>query len=380
MNKNNHDNNTEAVKIANALKPFAKKWFDEWGKSCLRSKKMTVSTAPNGTVIGVKDAFSDTEMFVKYMAECSSAQVGDTVWCKWMYDNMQTLYADSMGDISEKDVTFNNVTVDSVLDVTQRRCYATLSSAGWYRVMIADYPSAETEFMRGKAAPLIRFGISRKGDAVTSETHEILLMSGGWDAIKFVDEKSACASLLIDKIRYTYNSSNSKAYVDIHYNASNGNAVGVTLAVTTPTSAIFGQIKAASLEAVADAPSGETVLTTHEFAANTKGIISIPTAAISGSAIVDSNASRCGDIAFYSFGIQANSYSEPISVEHGQVIARGFLPPLHAMVVIGTIWNGVVSPLRCILRTDGTLAVYWDSGQIPVNGSAMVFDFSYVLA
>ena len=138
--------------------------------------------------------------------------------------------------------------------------------------MIADYPSAETGFMRGKAAPLIRFGISRKGDAVTSETHEILLMSGGWDVIKFVDEKSASASLLIDKIRYTYNSSNSKAYVDIHYKASNSNAVGVTLAVTAPTFAIFGQIKAASLQSVADAPSGETVLTTYEFKANT-GVI-----------------------------------------------------------------------------------------------------------
>ena len=108
MNRNNSDNNTEAVKIANALKPFAKKWFDEWGQSCVRSKKMTVSTPPNGSVIGVKDAFSDTEVFIKYMSSCSNADVGDTVWCKWMYDNMQTLYADEIGNLRQPTTVFGN--------------------------------------------------------------------------------------------------------------------------------------------------------------------------------------------------------------------------------------------------------------------------------
>lgn len=108
MNRNNSDNNTEAVKIANALKPFAKKWFDEWGQSCVRSKKMTVSTPPNGSVIGVKDAFSDTEVFIKYMSSCSNADVGDTVWCKWMYDNMQTLYADEIGNLRQPTTVFDN--------------------------------------------------------------------------------------------------------------------------------------------------------------------------------------------------------------------------------------------------------------------------------
>ena len=108
MNRNKTDNNTEAVKIANALKPFAKKWFDEWGQSCVRSKKMTVSTAPNGDVIGVTDAFSDTEVFIKYMSSCSNAKVGDTVWCKWMYDNMQTLYAYEIGNLRQSSSVYSN--------------------------------------------------------------------------------------------------------------------------------------------------------------------------------------------------------------------------------------------------------------------------------
>lgn len=89
-------NDNEAVRIVNALKPFVKKWFDEWGRSCVRCKKMTVTTAPANNVIGVTDAFSDTELFIPYKSTISSASVGDVVWCYWMFNNMQTLYADSI--------------------------------------------------------------------------------------------------------------------------------------------------------------------------------------------------------------------------------------------------------------------------------------------
>ena len=108
----------EAVKIANALKPFVKKWFDEWGRSCVREKKMTVTTAPNSStgLIGVTDAFSNTELFIKYMSSCANAAVGDTVWVKWMYDNMQTLYADSMGNLNSEIVHHYDDTVGS--DIT----------------------------------------------------------------------------------------------------------------------------------------------------------------------------------------------------------------------------------------------------------------------
>ena len=94
-------NDNEAVKIANAFKPFWKKWAKEWGRSCVRSKKMTVSTAPSlaDGVIGVTDAFSDTECMIPFKMDVANAVVGDTVWVKWMFDNQQTMYAESMGDI-----------------------------------------------------------------------------------------------------------------------------------------------------------------------------------------------------------------------------------------------------------------------------------------
>lgn len=110
----------EAVKIVNSLKPFVKKWFDEWGRSCIRCKKMTVTTAPSDGLIGVTDAFG-SEILIPHMSNLSSASVGDSVWCKWMFDNMQTLYAESIvGDMSSgggsnisvsQDVQTNIVTV-----------------------------------------------------------------------------------------------------------------------------------------------------------------------------------------------------------------------------------------------------------------------------
>lgn len=94
----------EAVKIANAFKPFWKKWMKEWGRNCVRSKKMTVTTAPSilTGLIGVTDAFSDTECMIPFQNNVANANVGDTVWVKWMYDNQQTMYAENMGDISSE--------------------------------------------------------------------------------------------------------------------------------------------------------------------------------------------------------------------------------------------------------------------------------------
>ena len=111
-------NDNEAVKIVNALKPFVKKWFDEWGRSCIRCKKMTVTTAPSNGVIGVTDAFSETEIFIPYMSNLSSASVGSVVWCKWTSNNMQTLYADSIvGDMSSGGGSNISVSQDSQTNV-----------------------------------------------------------------------------------------------------------------------------------------------------------------------------------------------------------------------------------------------------------------------
>ena len=103
-NTTDGSSDNEAVKIANAFKPFWKKWTKEWGRNCVRSKKMTVTTAPSilTGLIGVTDAFSDTECMIPFQMNVANAQVGDTVWVKWMYDNQQTMYVENMGDIKKE--------------------------------------------------------------------------------------------------------------------------------------------------------------------------------------------------------------------------------------------------------------------------------------
>ena len=95
------NNNEEAVKIVNALKPVIKSWNEEWNRNSIRAKQMTVKTAPNGSTMGVIDAFSNVVMDIPYSVELSSAVVGDTVWCVWMGNNMQTLVAMWKGQINE---------------------------------------------------------------------------------------------------------------------------------------------------------------------------------------------------------------------------------------------------------------------------------------
>ncbi len=92
----------EAVKIANSFKPFWKKWIKEWGRNCVRSKKMTVTTAPSiiSGLIGVTDAFSNVECMIPFQGDVANAVVGDTVWVRWSGDNQQTMYAENMGNLA----------------------------------------------------------------------------------------------------------------------------------------------------------------------------------------------------------------------------------------------------------------------------------------
>lgn len=267
MNKNKSDNNTEAIKIANALKPFVKNWFDEWGQSCVRSKKMTVTTAPNGSVIGVKDAFSETEIFIKYMSSCSNAVVGDTVWVKWMYDNMQTLFADRIGNFDRDNYvpvsggTFTgDVTFNGVVDVVNRRCDALLSSVGWYRIL--TYNAYDQYSAIGTSGEIVDFNIVYTANVNCGHSIRLMLQT---NAIKFCDETSNGNANIIDKIRYTVNGN--KGYVDIHFNYSSGLYVHVDFNVHSRQYAME-KFVSSNLQSVADAPSGETVMTTYSFEAN----------------------------------------------------------------------------------------------------------------
>ena len=168
--------------------------------------------------------------------------------------------------------------IDWDVDITQRRCYTTLSSEGWYRVL-------KTADVSGT---IIDLYIGRPYEADAAETHKISLYvcSGGKSA--FIGETSDANVLCVDKIRLTYGGG--FAYVDIHYNTSSSNEVLVYFDVYGKGQA-NGTSVSMNLTSVDASPSGETVLITHNFVSdnspvgvtNSSNLLTSGTIASSGS-------------------------------------------------------------------------------------------------
>lgn len=158
-------------------------------------------------------------------------------------------------------ISTGDATVNGVLDVTQRRCYATLSSPGWYRVLTYSGYGANSYQFEGF---IIHFDITTTFNNIANAAHSVDLQAV-YGAIRFVGEQSA-GSNIVDKIRYTVNGN--YAYVDIHYTGTYDNTVGVKFNVACRQYSEY-RFTANTLSSVADSPSGETVLTEYNFAANT---------------------------------------------------------------------------------------------------------------
>lgn len=95
------DDTSEALKIWEALRPMIDTEIAEKTRSCVRTRKMVCTTAPNGSVIGVAEPFGN-EVKIPYSSSVSNAQVGDAVWVQWYYDNASTMLAISFGDGSSQ--------------------------------------------------------------------------------------------------------------------------------------------------------------------------------------------------------------------------------------------------------------------------------------
>ena len=147
------------------------------------------------------------------------------------------------------------------VDVIPRRAYATLSSAGWYRVCTAKDESGVT----------FDFTIGRKYGSVRAEAHKItMLMVGGGKSV-FANESSATNVLCIDKIRCTYG--DFLVHFDIHFNASSSEEVYVDYVVSCNPN-VKSTCESEELTSVNDAPVGETILTTYNFHENTSTLSS----------------------------------------------------------------------------------------------------------
>lgn len=234
-----------------------------------------------------------------------------------------------------------DVSIDGVLDLTQRRCTANLSSAGWYRAI--KYTNTNNAQLTGGSGAEIVIHITRSFSSGNGEeAHEIKLLCNQ-TAIQFADELSKSGAVnCIDKIRYTYKSGTA-AYVDIHVTSTAPNVTCAFEVYVLPSTQ--DKFTAETLQSVADAPSGETVLATHDFVANTH---------ISGSV-----AGSYGTIYYDRKGGVCSIYGDVNNVPTGTwtTLATGLPEPAITQFFIAQ--NGASTDfVMCQLNTSGTLKFY----------------------
>lgn len=152
-----------------------------------------------------------------------------------------------------------DATVGGVLTVTNRIAEAILSSAGWYRVL--TFAGTDQYDPLGLTGALIRFNIERYGNTGSNGNHQIDL-SWAYNHREFVNEFSNGADVLVDKIRAT--TKGNEFYVDIHFAGTSVHRITVDFDVKSFRRSLF---TTNGLEAVADSPSGETIITTYTFGA-----------------------------------------------------------------------------------------------------------------
>lgn len=87
----------EAVQIWNMLRATVRKEIQTLTKDCVRMKKLTVVTAPNGTTLGVMQPNDTTIFQIPYVSSLSSVQVGQVVLVQYWY-GMSNAVAVSLGD------------------------------------------------------------------------------------------------------------------------------------------------------------------------------------------------------------------------------------------------------------------------------------------
>ena len=258
--------NKDALDIWNALRPMIDKEIERRTRGAVQRRKAKVTTAPSLVTnkIGVTEPFGD-QYFIPFNTNLSTAKVGDVVWVEFMY-GATNAFASMYATADTKDVT-----VGGVLDVVQRRCSATLSSAGWYRVFL--YSSTNDDELAGSKSANIRITITREGIVGNSFRNEVHFIdfSLAYGSYIFSNETSVTQSFAIDKIRYGYDLTNHFGFIDIHCKRNDSNPITVSFNVATDLET-QGEMASVEPYSVADAPSGETVLSTFDFNTNTEGV------------------------------------------------------------------------------------------------------------
>lgn len=274
------DLNKEALDIWGGLKPMIDQEISSRTQGMVQRRKAKVTTAPSlaTNTIGVTEAFGQ-EIFLPFVSNMISANVGDFVWIEWMY-GATNAFVSSYAAVDDK-----NVSVAGVLDVVPRRCYAPLSNEGWYRVMVFDGSSSWVAGGVAFTVDITLFDWARQATRIT--------LWGVFGSLKFDHEQSVSYVQLFDKIRYMQK--DGYGYIDVHYTAvwSGSRYVACHFDVKQTHNATYTPSEfeswwtAINFTPVDPSPSGETQLALYNLTANTEAYSDTTTSGVR--TIVDRN-------------------------------------------------------------------------------------------
>lgn len=159
------------------------------------------------------------------------------------------------------DHQYFNEQFHGVLDVTQRRCYASLSQAGWYRVL--TYTAESSSIARGAVSFRVDININRKYNTVDNESHSLSLVAC-YNHVAFVNDSSVSNSRIITGVRYMVN--DVYGYIDIYYSGTSSNDISIDFDVHSLAASQYRFVSQTPSN-VDTSPYGESELARHEFEA-----------------------------------------------------------------------------------------------------------------
>ena len=239
------------------------------------------------------------------------------------------------------------LTITGFPDVTKRRASSTLSSAGWYRII--QYTASNNNNAYGSHSFITDIKLTRASSNSYNELHEVKL-TGVYQNLSFTDEISKTRTQNFTKIRCTIK--DNVLSVDVYYSAAVSNLVYVDFDV-----AIRPDYKALWLPmnfiAVADSPSGETVLTTYNFTSNTNEDESATKDANFSASTFTLTGYRRGDIIIYRWNINVPALTAATYYNMGTF--SKILPPAQMSVT----WAGQGTGQYLItFQTSGLVTIF----------------------
>lgn len=306
-----------------------------------------------------------------YQTQCEmNAKVGDDEIISKINQSAEvaTISASKV-DLStiNQDISLNgDVTINSIPDVVDRRCYATLSSAGWYRVM--DVNAASANASKFSVATIVDINIGTEYLANSNGTHKISL-HGVFNNPAFVGEESKSNYMLIDKARYTYDTSGN-GHIDIHYIGTSGNPVWCTFTVHAPYPYQHWFV-ANNFSGVGPSPANETELATYSFMENTDGSDAI-TIGSKASSIDSQDLRKKSGVAYGFYQVFASSFSTGSWNTIG-TIPTGYRPSIE--LHIPAVNRGNDTAVHCRITTGGSIDIV--SGSAISDNTRISVNFTY---